>query len=455
MWYRYHHLFAEVLRAKLRRVFPDLPMTLHVRAADWCEQHGLIAAAVNHALAARDRERAADWVEQNARDLLAHGQISTVMGWIAALPKETARCRARLCIELAWALAYANRLEEVDLWLRNTEIALEAAGEGREDDAVYPLRDRPPALREAEKRLIQANVALLRGYLMLVNGNPVRALELGHLARELLPEEDPVSAGCAREFANLYWLFGYVYRLRNDPIRATDSFAEAVRLGKAAGDLWHTMLAMTDLGMIYRQQGRLVQAADTFGEIFQYADRNGIGSHGYLGRVAANLALVLLDQNKLDEARHHARHGVELTQNWQSANHIAWAHAVLARVLLASGDSQEAGRALQAADQARRGANVLPGVDSFVEATQVRLWLQQGNLAAAGRWADELRTALGDATDTVQVSDENLEMKLIALARILLAEGRETREPALFKAASDLLNRLKEAAVQESICAHG
>ena len=267
----------------------------------------------------------------------------------------------------------------------------------------------------------------------------------------------------------MYWLFGYVYRILNDPVRATDSFTEAVRLGKreppGRGDLWHTMLAMTDLGMIYRHQGRLVKAAQTFGEIFQYADASGIRSHGYLGRVEANLALVLLDQNKLDEALHHARQGVELTQNWQSSNHMAWTYGVLARVLMACGDLQEAERTIQDADQARsgaravlhsgaasgRGANVLPGVDSFVEATQVRLWLHQGNLAAAKRWADELRKALGPSgfpvTESGQISDEYLEMKLIALARILIAEGREASGQAVFEDASDLLNRLQEAAV--------
>lgn len=133
-----------------------------------------------------------------------------------------------------------------------------------------------------------------------VFGNPSQALELGRLAAELLPEDDPLSSGCIREFANLHWLFGYIYRLLRDPGRATDSLTEAVRLGKAAGDLWHTMLAMTELGMIFRHQGRMGEAADTFQEILEYADGRGVRSHGYLGRVEANLSLVLLDQNKLD-----------------------------------------------------------------------------------------------------------------------------------------------------------
>jgi LuxR family transcriptional regulator, maltose regulon positive regulatory protein len=439
VWYRYHHLFGELLRARLRSAFPDLTMTLHMRAADWYEKHGFIAEAVNHALAARDWDLAANWVEQNARDLLARGQMATVMSWIAALPKEMASSRPRLCVELAWALAYANQLQDVELWLHNAEVALEAGQESQTGQT--------PALGEAEKRLIHANVVLLRAYLALVFGNPSQALELGRLAGEMLPEDDPLSSGCIREFANLHWLFGYVYRLLGDPVRATDSLAEAVRLGKAAGDLWHTMLAMTELGMIYRYQGQIGKAADTFREIFQYADGHGIRTHGYLGRVESNLSLVLLDQNKLDEALSHARQGVELTQNWQSSNHMAWAYGVQARVLMACGDLQEADRAIQAAHQATRGSHVLPGVDSFVEASHVRLWLLQGNLAAAKKWADDLRKALGSAINARPPTDENLEMKLITLARILIADARETRKPAVLEDASNLLERLKEAAV--------
>ncbi len=439
-WYRYHHLFAELLRARLRSVSADLMMTLHMRAANWYEQHGLTAEAINHALAARNWELAATWVEQNARDLLAHGQMAGVMSWIAALPKETASRRPRLCVELAWALAYANRLQEVEFWLRNAEVALEADRENQ--------NGRPPALGDAEQRLLRANVVLLRAYLALLFADPAQALALGRLAGELLPQGDPLSCTCNREFANLHWLFGYVYRLLGDPDRATDSLTEAVRRGKAAADHWHTMLAMTELGMIYRHQGRIGEAADTFREIFEYADSHGIRSHGYLGRVEANLSLTLLDQNKLDEGLDHARQAVELTQNWQSSNHMAWAHVVLARVLMACGDVQEADHAIQAANRARKGSHVLPGIDSFVEAGQVRLWLLQDNLAAAKKWAHDLRTTLGSAIDAGPLTDENLEMKLITLARILIAEGRETSKPAVLADALKLLERLKEAAVQ-------
>jgi LuxR family transcriptional regulator, maltose regulon positive regulatory protein len=246
----------------------------------------------------------------------------------------------------------------------------------------------------------------------------------------------------------LHWLFGYVYRNRGDLVRATESFAEAVRLTKAAGDLWHTMVAMTDLGIAYSQRGQLHKAGDIFREIFQHAARGGIRNHGYLGRVESHLSLVLLEQNILDQALQHARKGVELTQEWQSSNHMAWASAVLARVLMAYGDLQGAARALQEAEQGRTSASVLPAVDSFVEASRVRNWLNQGKLAAAERWADDLRKALGDDLCPGQIADGSMTVKLIALARILIARGRETSEPALFDEALALLDGLHEAALQ-------
>lgn len=440
-WYRYHHLFSEFLRTRLRRAFPDLVSTLQLRAADWCEQQGLIVEAVNYALAVRDWNRAASWVEQNARDLLGHGQMSTVMGWVAALPKEVARSRPRLCIELAWALAYANQLKEVEHWLCHEEIDLDAGQEGQEREL--------PVSKASEKGLIQANVALLRGYLALVSGDPFRALEFGHLVDKLLPEGDPLSSGCTRESINLNWLFGYGSQALGELVRATDSFTEAVRLGKAAGDLWHTMVAMTDLGLTYRHRGQLRQAAEVFREIFQMANDSGVRSHGYLGRVASNLSLVLLEQNKLDEALHHARNGVKLSQDWQSSNHMAWAYGVLAQVLLARGDQNAAWLALQKADQAMLASKVLPSVRSLVETCRVRLWLDQGNLASAERWAEEFRNTLGGIKSAAQKLDQSQVIKLMALARILIAKGCETRQEAVFQECLDLLSRLKEGALQD------
>ena len=102
-WFRYHHLFAELLRQRLNRRHPDLAPTLHLRASEWYVQEGLIDQAVSHALAARDYERAAGLIQQHAGDAFDRGEFSLVLGWLEALPEELVRSRPLLCVIYAYS----------------------------------------------------------------------------------------------------------------------------------------------------------------------------------------------------------------------------------------------------------------------------------------------------------------------------------------------------------------
>ena len=438
VWYRYHHLFAELLRTRLQLRSPNAYSHLHLRAAGGHAEHGSPAAAVDYALAAQDWERAAGWVEQHARALLAQGQMATVMKWITALPEEAASSRPYLCVELAWSLAYANRPGEVEPWLRRAETALQP---GREKQS-------PPdaALGDAEKTVIEANVVLLRAYMALVLGNPTRALELANRVRQLLPEEEPIAAGCQRELMYAHWVSGYAQRNLSDLAGASDSFARAVEYSRQTGEPWQPMVAMTDLAIVCQHRGQLNRAAALFREILHFADEHNLRGHGYVGRVESNLSQVLLEQNKLDEALRRAHRGVASTQKWQSALHIAGTFAFLALAQMAHDDLQGAAASLQQADEARRVSKVMPNLDSLVEASQVRLWLRQGNFKAAERWADEFRIAVGEDIHETRLGDESLEVKLIALARILLARGRTGEDAGLIEECLGLLERLTDAA---------
>jgi LuxR family transcriptional regulator, maltose regulon positive regulatory protein len=438
VWYRYHHLFAELLRARLKRTLPDKAPALYLRAANWCERQGLLHEAMNYALAAADWELAAGWLEQYALVFLGRGEMATLLNWIAVLPQETARHRPRLSLELAWLLTYANRLEEVEPLLRSTEIALESGSGSDSHPSAY--------LSQVDKRVIQANVALVRAYLALTAGKPAQAIELAQQAGELLPPDDPAATSHIRELVYLHWVHGYAHRMLGDLFQAVDFLTKAVELSQASGEIWHRMVAMTDLGIAYRQRGRLNKAAGLFRQILQLAGDNTVAGHGYLSRVEGHLATVLLEQNKVEEALYHARRGVEWMQGWPSHNHVAAAHAVLARVQMACRDLQGAASSLEQADRARQGVKVLPVVDSLVDTGQVRLWLHEGNLDPAESWADEFRRVLGESAQPGQFTDESLEARFIALARFLLAKGRQKSEVACVEEALPLLDRLQEGA---------
>ena len=124
-WYRYHHLFADLLRHRLNEVYPGLTLQLHLRAAAWLEHNGMMVEAINHTLSAGDYDRAARLVEENTTRLLAQGELNALMGWIEMLPVELRLARPWLCIHQAYALLFAGRYAEIGPLLAQSEAILE------------------------------------------------------------------------------------------------------------------------------------------------------------------------------------------------------------------------------------------------------------------------------------------------------------------------------------------
>jgi LuxR family maltose regulon positive regulatory protein len=127
-WYRYHHLFAGFLRERLRRDDPDLALELHRRACRWYEQQGLLADAADHALAASDDEQAARLLEHViAPTIWQRGELATLLRWLEHLPRDVARTRPRLCLDLAWVRLWSAQVDDVEPWLQDAEHALDTA----------------------------------------------------------------------------------------------------------------------------------------------------------------------------------------------------------------------------------------------------------------------------------------------------------------------------------------
>jgi LuxR family transcriptional regulator, maltose regulon positive regulatory protein len=124
-WYRYHHLFAEVLHAYLMAEQPEQVAALHRRASAWFEQHGQAADAIRHALAAEDFAHAADLVERAFPAMARTRQEATMLGWFKALPEPLVRERPVLCNLYAGVLLQHGMLEDVDAWLRAAELGLD------------------------------------------------------------------------------------------------------------------------------------------------------------------------------------------------------------------------------------------------------------------------------------------------------------------------------------------
>ncbi len=225
-WYRYHHLFAELLRNFLQKKIGTPGVAgLHRRAADWFEQQGLVAEAMSHALAAGDAERAARLVEQNARTLLSRSEMTTLLSWLDALPSELVRSQPQLFLFQAWALTLTGQLDAVEAYLQEDE--------------------RQPG----EVAAIRASVAYLRR-------DMPQAIALFQQALETLPEENSFLRGAVA------LSLGIAYSWTGQVTQASQALSQASAISQA-GSNWHVALtALWNLAQLQIEQGRLRRATE-------------------------------------------------------------------------------------------------------------------------------------------------------------------------------------------------
>ncbi|HEY3341164.1 MAG TPA: AAA family ATPase, partial [Anaerolineae bacterium] len=156
-WYRYHHLFADLLRARLHQTQPELITELHIRAATWYEQNGWPDRAINHALAGEDWERAARLLQEHVQRLENLGVLTTVLHWAKALPTSIMRQHPILCWELAWAYTLADQMRDVEPLLSDLETVLANGGMSQR-------------LGVAQMRRLRSGAIILRAYMALLSG---------------------------------------------------------------------------------------------------------------------------------------------------------------------------------------------------------------------------------------------------------------------------------------------
>ncbi len=433
-WFRYHHLFGDILQTRIQHSAPKLISSLHARASAWYEQNGWMDEAVNHSIKSRNWEIATRLVEQNIHAYLSRGQLATVMKWIDVLPQELLLYHPLLSVRIATALMQAGKWYLTDTFAENAEKAIENwenHPEGPDIEQTYPLTPQ-------KMQWIRANVTLIRAVSAIHSGNPSEALAP---IQSILIEQIDIDPELR---AWLHWAEGLAYRILGDLEQAVRSFSEAIRISQASGNVWWDFWA--DLAYTTRTIGKLTQAGEQLSKALRLSDEHQAVYPGNLGRVEAYLSSVYLEQNRLEDALEHARKSVEYIQWWPSQNAAPTAYAYMALIYLAFGDLDRATTAAQQADQECRKGRVTPFTRCLVEEVLARVWLVQGDRAALEQWVHEKTQSL--SPDEEGFSQMNLyrEAHLTMLARIWLetAEADRSRD-ALVKTTS-LLARLEKFA---------
>jgi LuxR family maltose regulon positive regulatory protein len=427
-WYRYHHLFADVLRARLMDEQPDRVPVLHLRASEWYEGHGSPADAVRHALAAGDFERAAGLVERAWPAMDSSFQSATWLGWATALPDELVCARPVLSVGYAWALLNGGELEAGEARLRDAEGWLDAPPGSSERGEARPAG--MIVVDEEQFRSLPVTIANARAYHAQAIGNVPASIKYARRALDLLPVGNHFGRGRAAVLLGLaYWTSG-------DLAAAHRSFSDAMASFQMAGNILFAISFTFALADIRMAQGRLHEAASTYERSLQLAKEQGEpvlqGTAGlYLG-----LSELHREQGDMEAAKQYLLRSEELGE--QDRVYPYRLRVAQARIKQDQGDLDGA---LDLLDDAERlySRSPLPDLRP-VAALKTRVWLAQGRLTKALGWARERGLSVDDELCYLR------EFEHITLARALIARYKSDRIDRSIHEAIELLKRLLQAA---------
>ena len=415
VWYRYHHLFADALRARLaREAGADAAATLHRRASAWFEREGLLPEAIDHALAGDAAEDAATCIEALTPTLFATMSIhQPLAAWLAALPEPVVRARPLLCLAQAWLLIHRVELVPAAAWIDAAAGALPAAGDGAD-----PAR---------------GAVAATRAYIATVvpDTAPDHAIAWAERALADLAPDDVAF----RSIAGIS--LGQAALALGQLDRAERAFADVAAAARAAGLVQGSLTATTAQVNVQRLRGARRQALATGRAALAWASGHVVPPT--VGRLRTVLAELLLDEDDLAAALPLATEGLAAPREFGNAPPLVLlASLPLVRLRLAQGNATAAGAVLaEVRPLVQHGPFAM--VVQLLEAAEARLRLAMGDGGGAVAWAADVAW---DApvepmalADVLRFAAAGVEAAGVTPARILVAYGRATGDAALLERA--------------------
>lgn len=399
-WYRYHHLFADVLEAHLPDdVQRELPL-LHRRASDWYEQEGERLDAIAHALAAPDFVRAAELIELAVPEMQRTRGEAMLRQWAHVLPRQLVGNRPVLGIGLIGGLISFGEFDGIEGRLDDVERALAMASDAPPEIVVVDAGQLPRVAGAVE--LYRAALAQIRGDVPGLIAHAQRTLDL-------VPADDHVGRAAGSSMLGIaYWSQGRL-------AAAHDAWSDGRAGLQRAGHIADTLGVSIALADIDAAQGKLREAIRTCEQALDLAAAQAGPALRGTADMHARLSELHRERHDRETARWHLAKSQELGERAGLPQHpYRWR---VAAAMLSQDDGD-----LDAADKFFGEAERLYVSDFFpnvrpVAAMRARLWIAQGRLADARRWQQNLGLNAGDALSYLR------EFEHITLARLLMAEA--------------------------------
>jgi LuxR family maltose regulon positive regulatory protein len=366
-WYRYHHLFADLLRQRLNQHSAASAGSegwdigeLHIHASVWYEKNGLEIEAFHHAVAANDIPRATRLMEGGGMPLHFRGGVAPVMNWLESLPAATMNAKPSLLVIHASALLFVGQTNGVEQKLKAAEAALQDA-----------------ALDDKNKDLIghiasaRATLAVSQHQVDAIIAESKRALAFLH------PNNLPVRSAAT-------WALGYANQLKGDRAAAKEAYGEALTISRMIGHYIIRIMATLGIGNLQEAENQLDLAYQTYQQVLELAGDPPIPvfCEAYLG-----LARISREWNDLEAAEQHLQQSMQLARQIEYTDRLVNCQVFQAKLMLAQGDAAGASRILTKAGQFVRQHNFVYRMPD-IAAVQVLVSLRMGNMAAAAEWTE-------------------------------------------------------------------
>ncbi|MFC1959122.1 LuxR C-terminal-related transcriptional regulator [Chloroflexota bacterium] len=399
-WYRYHHLFADLLRQRLHQMHPDWVAGLHQSASIWYEQQGYIDEAIEHALKADDYNRATRLIDRVVEDMWTRNEHSKFQRWLDSLPETLVLSMPHLCIFHAWALFATGQQDAAERSLQAAEATLEP------DE---PNRVTTPDVKESQ---LQGRIAVTRAFLAFFRNDGQALLQHARQALDYLPADDLAWRSTA------VVALGDAYTLQGDTVKAYHAYLEAVEANQAAGNVYMILVVSMKLAIVLRGMGQLQQTINICQKQLQFAQENAMAHTAVAGCLSAIWGEALAEFNELDQAAEIAQKGVALTDRGGDVAMQGWAYLCLVRILFSRGELAEAEAVIQKLAKADRELDIPAWLMAQIATWQARIWLTQGKMAEVNQWVERHeRDAEGNPIF-------QLEVERLVYARILLMQNR-------------------------------
>lgn len=390
-WYRYHHLFADLLRQRLQQNFAENEIAdLHSRASQWYEDTGLELEAFHHAVAANDVDRAIRLIEGEGLPLYFRGEATPVRHWLESLPEAEFKARPSLWVTYASVLTMTGRLQDnIEETLQAAEAALQdAAPNGQTNDLL-------------------GQIAANRAMLGIVKNEVDKIITQSQLALVLLhPDNTPMRTTTT-------WTLGYAYQAQGDRSAATQAYRETIAHSQTSGNIMAEIAATTCLGQIQETENQLYQASKTFQRILSLM---GDSPWPAACEACVGLARIHYEWNDLAAAEQYGQQSLALARQLENVDTPAACYVLLARVKLARGDAAGAFATLAEADAFVQQHHFDHWLGE-ITAVRIQIHLHQGNLTAVAQLVETHHLPLSQARVNLARGDPTAALTILEPVR--------------------------------------